>query len=159
MGTSHHILNRHQSLYRRVCFSQSASAKTIHGDICSENKEKKPTSSQGCPESIWLTRTRSFSVLEPDYVRPSSNELNAIPSGRPNMHFFPSLCMYYALSLFNYVRLYKYPISRTGSVFFHVGFLPSSTPSSSEQYTILLRCTPTLSLLRFYLLLLSLPSP
>ena len=45
--------------------------------------------------------------------------------------------MYYALSLFNSVRLYKHCDLRTGHVFFHDGFLLSSTPSSSEQYTIL----------------------
>lgn len=53
------------------------------------------------------------------------------------MAFFPSLCMYYALSLFNSVRLYKHCDLRTGHVFFHDGFLLSSAPSSSEQYTIL----------------------
>ena len=98
-------MNRHQSLYRRVIFSLSVSAFTIHGDICSENKEKA-NKFRGCPESIY-----TYSELLgswPDYVRTSSNELKAIPSGRPDTVFFPSLCMYYALSLFITFRLYKY---------------------------------------------------
>ena len=137
MELSHHILNRHQSLYRRVFFLSGFLCLCAHytrRHLLLKTK-RRPTSFLSCPESIY-----TYSELLgswPNYVRPSSNERKAIPSGRPNMAFFPSLCMYYALSLFNYVRLYKHCDSRTGYVFFHDGFLLSSTPSTSEQYTIL----------------------
>ena len=73
---------------------------TIHGDICSV-KNEKVNKLLGFPR-MHLHLLGSW----PHYVRASSNEWKAIPSGRPpDMVFVPSLLRPFPVY---YVRLYKY---------------------------------------------------